>query len=111
MKYFFILKQEFVDNVPHIDFRNIYGIVNEEDLLKVIQSNKIHMYKKVPAFDAGSRVRLVSERPKGWNRYGQMDHYLDTIQTVAHVNSSTIVLAGGLNWLFRISDIATTIEY
>lgn len=110
MKYFFILKQEFVDNVPHIDFRDIYGIVNEEDLLKIIQSNKIHMYKKVPAFDVGNRVKLVTERPRGWNRYGQMDHYLGSTHEVVYFDYANLTLAGALNWIFRISDIEEVIQ-
>lgn len=108
MKYFFLIKEEHALET----YGENRGLITEEQIKDAIQRNQIGKYRKVPAFKNGSKVQLVDYRPHGWNDRGGMDCYKNKILTVRGFTKRGIsfVEDTGL-WSFRISDIATTIEY
>lgn len=57
------------------------------------------MYKK------GDWVKLVSERPVGWNSGGYMDHYLGAVVFLTRVSPTSIYFEGRDRWNFKPSDI------
>lgn len=57
------------------------------------------MYKE------GDWVKLVSERPVGWNSDGHMDHYLGAIVFLTRVSFTHIYFEGKGRWSFEPSDI------
>lgn len=62
----------------------------------------------------GDIVKLVSERPDGWNNYGEMDRFLDSIQTISNVcgtnNKLTFNIIDGKSWVFSLNDIVKVLN-
>ena len=118
MKYFFILKDEFIIqewNHPSFGLQLIL-IKDEETLKKSIQSNDIKKYRKVNAFRNGSIVRL--RYGLIWNDemrrlYEGRAVKLERLYTVGgtHRKENQISFKDDRDWSFFADSIDEVLEY
>lgn len=98
-------------NDEYVEFPNV---LNEVTRYYTVEK-KPSWFKKISKVEDDIRdyqyVKLVSKRPTHWNKKGEMDKYLGTIQKIYHVHENGRVEFFNVDkWRFEINDIECVIE-